>query len=257
MIAPLPLPMPQPTQRGANPEGPSGSKPDGQPLALPFAMALALQSRLTEAEGPTEGVGTHAAAIRPQIGASAQAFSASSLLVETALPLSSGIDVERGTAAPVTAARLAAGSALPVELPAALTAAMEGAVARITAGASPASGESALPSGQKGAITPGSRALPAASPMQAPGGLALRGPADSAARNGEVTGTARPAPPARHHAGGAFAIHCLQVEGGIRLLVKLARLPDDQRGELEMRLRDLFGAFGLDLRELEFHETAA
>lgn len=59
----------------------------------------------------------------------------------------------------------------------------------------------------------------------------------------------------QHGQGGSWTFHYLPVEGGYRLLVKLIRLPDDLRGELEGRLRDLFREFGLNLRDLDLRET--
>ena len=79
----------------------------------------------------------------------------------------------------------------------------------------------------------------------------IRGKSDPSPSRTKSPGRAHTAP------GGSFAVHWLPVEGGIRLLVRLARLPADLRGELETRLHDLFRACGVTLCALDFHETGA
>lgn len=230
----------------------------GRDTALSFAAALAAQA---QSLASPDGSAAQASAITPRIGSGAHTFAESALLVDTAAQFHPQALIAR---APFTAATPRP-TPLPLsDLGASLTSAVETALAQFAAlhtdpgtaigttgpaPAHPAIGSNHTPSQRGPAIATG---LPMQTARPAPGEpAAARGKSDPAQSLTKSPGRARTAP------GGSFAVHWLPVEGGIRLLVRLARLPADLRGELEMRLHDLFREHGVILRALDFHETGA
>ncbi|OCC22933.1 hypothetical protein MB02_14295 [Croceicoccus estronivorus] len=253
----------------------SSSQPDGPS----FAFFLDLESSQLSSL-PDQDI-AHAAAITPAIGQDAQAFVASPLLVATAVPQTAGgeLPLERRDPAPLrsvkafpsppaTAAPPAADAGslplfeeapleapltstptvrLALQYPAAPALTGQEKVAGMLSGSPPASTpihHSATPQ-----FLPLAQSRPnlqgEAHAVDQPGGAA-------SAKSSPISSRAAPASP-----GGEFTVHWLPVEGGIRLFIRLPRMSDDMRGEMELRLRELFEQFGLTLRDLDLHQTPA
>lgn len=254
MIASLPF-TPSLPQRAAQPDSRTGNA-DGQAATVPFALALALQGQQA-AQSETEAA--HAAAIRPKIGVDAKAFSASALLVGTAVAFAA----EAGSALSVAEAPLRSQSIPTNDATIRLTETLEAFLTGLAApndsaatSPTPRTGPHASPSIRLSATVTGfspplSMSMANAAPSRT---LALPGEDATEA----VSIRSRPLLRAQYAPAGSFAVHWLPVDGGgMRVLVKLTRLADDLRGELETRLRELFGEFGLKLHDLTFHEAGA
>lgn len=197
----------------------------------------------------------HAAAITPDIGSDARAFSASPLLVTMAMAARSSESV-REKSIPFHARAAQPATGLPTSLTNALEtlfAEIGSTVGTVDAGAAmtkaPTGMASGLPSSAvAAAVTPSVLPAPGTHP---PSGRQAN--PDSIESNAEL----RPIQQAVRPQTGSCAYHCLPVEGGFRLLVRLIRLPDGLRGELETRLRGLFSEFGLNLRDLDLRESGS
>ncbi len=210
---------------------------------------------------PTHSDRAEIAAIRPTIGEGAHAFCASALLVGTAFPPhTAGIGPEPRMAQP--AAGAAPGLTLPEADPAVAPA------TRFEAGRSLPMGGSMPASPQEGRL-PGPALLPkgaspaamaspaAASALSRPGPSAQMQPDSGPA--GERASSARsrsaPADASGPTAMGTALAQFVPLEGGLRLVLRLPRLPDDMRAELEARLHQLLSAFGHSRHELLIRQS--
>lgn len=215
---------------------------------------------LTQFTGQTGGDRGAAASVRPAIGSDARSFAASPLLVRTALTAPASAPAPNaitGAHAPPTAQPVLDEAALPAALTQALGTLLGGMSALHSLHSGFAQGATALATPDSARASapltaPLSGSPPPAVPVTAPA-APPRGGAPT--ETGLAATSARTAPHSPRGQGGSWMLHCLPVEGGFRLLVKLIRLPDDQRSELETRLRDLFSEFGLNLRDLDLRET--
>ena len=192
-----------------------------------------------------------AAAIRPAIGSTAQSFAASPLLVATAMATPAGPVASPQAAGEVPSQPVA-------ELPAALGNALAALLSQVSGAlgtVAPSHGRSHPATATHSAVLAGRTdrsAAPAPVPFAASPMMPGRTTADTKVEQSAVT---RPATPAQRPQGSAWAVHCLPLEGGVRLLIRLTRLSDGTRSELESRLHDLFRQFGLTLRDLDLRET--
>ena len=249
------LPAAAPRQHAAKQPLPSQS--DGAPSEGKDAFA-ALLTQLAQQLHTDSSV---AALVRPEIGSDAKAFAASPLLVRTALASATNA----ASTGPASASAVTVSpAAVPPELLTALTQALEAMLDGLTSH----SGDHAMPPAAGSAASKG-QASPV--PALSLSGAATSAPLSPAARAslpgaapiepaGTATSTLAALPQGTGQTSkqsGSWALHCLPVEGGFRLLVRLIRLPDDLRGELEARLRDLFSEFGLNLRDLDLRETGS
>ncbi|MDD3799219.1 MAG: hypothetical protein PHE36_08585 [Novosphingobium sp.] len=243
---------------------------------LPFDLLLAIEAAQLAAPDGMDHATPRAAAIRPAIGEDAHPFAQSPLLVETALAFASET-ASGGTDAREDRHAAATPTGHVEDLPPHLADAVAALLGTFGVASSASPGVSSTPSAPAPSAPPSTvSATVAAVPVRAhaEGPLAPNGlptvrpapPAPASAREpaGNMAERAAPSTPAKAPPsapaaapGSTLAVHWLPVEGGVRLLVRLARLPDELRAELETRLRELFGAFGLTLRDLDFHETSA
>lgn len=212
---------------------------------------------------PADPIRPAVAAIRPAIGESAHAFSASALLVGTAFQ-------QRATPAPAQPAR--AGQAIsaqthetpPLSGPTTPIIAMAG-TDRFAAAGNPAQ------------FSPSAHGLPVApavmpkepTPAMKPAHPAIPGPAQSperergqpdfhamAAQNTSGAPTrsrasaAHGAWPMPSTAASPYLAQFVPMDGALRLVLRLPRLPDGMQAELEARSRQLLNAFGYHRHEL-------
>lgn len=217
-----------------------------------FAATL-MRYNMRQQEGPIK-----AAAILPAIGSSARSFAASPLLTATAVASSLSDTQNTVAISPTVAAPTASGGELPV--------ALGNAIALLVSRISDAIGEIASAStatrsmGQTPATKPAAEMEGASKQAGLPPAVFAASPKICGGSNASVEAEGPPAsraalPAQRTAGGGAWTVHCLPIEGGIRLLIRLARLSDDTRSELENRLHDLVRQFGLKLHELDLWET--
>lgn len=198
-----------------------------------------------------------AAAIRPAIGSTAQSFAASPLLVATTVTAPAG-----SAASQPAVGEAPSGNFPPPPAAAGLPSALGNALAALLAQVSGAH-EAGAPG--QGLPHPATATRPAAlagridrstAPAAAPSGVGPMGPGRTTAdTKTQQSSPSRPVSPAQRPQGGVWAVHCLPLEGGVRLLIRLTRLSDDTRSELESRLHDLFRQFGLTLRDIDLRET--
>jgi hypothetical protein len=214
-----------------------------------------------------EDPGTHAAALQPKIGSHSQAFEQAQLLVEIALDLS-------GSETPVGAEP---GHPRIAERPEQVVAKVRELLERLAAtvapqARSPAGGsgletiQRGLPIQQDGG---GQRhlagRLPQA-PVPSPSRAGHHAPADAAGRVPSAPirtskspvskGSAPPQPDtgaARHS---RFAAQLLAAESGLRVMLRLPRLSEDERSELQARLGQLLESYGHRQREIVIQEIA-
>ncbi|MFA7595088.1 MAG: hypothetical protein WCY92_01935 [Novosphingobium sp.] len=201
------------------------------------------------------------AAIWPAIGEGAHAFCASALLVSTAFPPQTA-----GAHAEPHMAQQAAGTAPGLALPEAdqamaPAARFEASRAASMGGFAPASpqgshlpGPALLPRG----ASPAAMASPAATSAPFRPGLSAQTQPDSRAADGPAS-SARSrsalADPSRPAATATALAQFVPLEGGLRLVLRLPRLPDDMRAELEARLHQLLAAFGHSRHELLIRQS--
>lgn len=204
-----------------------------------------------------EGPATEAAAIQPRIGEEARPFVAGALLVNTALQpreaslptpqAASGCrtvispppdgrwrEMPGGTAAPlVPEAPLAGVADVTASEPQPGLPAYSGPAVTRGAGTPPNSAPAAIPAPNpvSRGVTPSSRTATKEPASETPARI-----------HTPSIRTGNPAPPPE--AGGACSAQLVWAEGGLRVVLRLPRLPGEMRAELETRLQQLLRGFG-------------
>ncbi|WP_324740466.1 hypothetical protein U8326_11620 [Tsuneonella sp. CC-YZS046] len=262
---------------------PHGSPAGMEPAPLPFAALMAAYSanpgnpaeHETAALAATIIPGTiipnavaapapaqpEIAAIWPAIGEGAHPFCASALLVSTAFPPQTA-----GAGAEPRMVQPAAGSTPGLTLPQSDPAMTLAAPFEASRSASLGSSAPALPQGShlpgpallpRGASPAAMTSTAAASAPPRPGLSAQTQPDSRPAgeRSSSVRSRSALADPSRPAATATALAQFVPLEGGLRLVLRLPRLPDDMRAELEARLHQLLAAFGHSRHELLIRQS--
>lgn len=234
---------------------------------LAFETTRATQTQLTSDSNAAQH---QAAAIQPRIGAPAQSFLSSALLVETAVS-------QRGQLTNDTVDAVQSAGAGTTQAP--VSPVVEDVIAHVTETLdawlrekqflTAHSRHTLVIRPENGMVQaddragPGANALSPQNPAGAsiyrtpgnPSGLPLQ-PQPAAELSGDLPAAqARPKSRPLATASGMISARIIPLDNGIRVILRLARIPVDIRTELETRLHEILQQFGFSDSDLLIHET--